>query len=184
MVRHLPKPSDVLRFVQVLQGTIKRPEDIPLALQIGVFILALPHKLSRSDLPRLMDEIRYSPRPKGSVDLERISRLRRPWLWLPILNARNTCYVRAMTLYRFLDPREGDLRIHFAVEPGRNPEDRLRGHAWVTVDGEVLEEPVHVLAGRLREIYVHPPKEAQQRSSGGRPNGCLAVPHEFPFSFR
>lgn len=160
MVNHYPSPSAIPRFVQLLRVTIRRTDDIPLALQIGFFILMLPHKLARSDLPRFLDKIRNSPRPTGSdtrSDLERISRLRNPWLWLPVLGARDTCYVRAMTLYRFLDLRKRDLRIHFGIEPGRNLEDRLRGHAWVTVDGEVLEEPIHILAGRLHEIYFHPP---------------------------
>lgn len=167
MVRHFPAPRAVLRFLRLLRSSIKQIDDIPLTLGIGVFIWKLPGKLSRSDLPQFLDKIRNSPRPSGidtRSDVERICRLRRLWLWLPILSARNSCHVRAMTLYRFLDPRKRQLQIHFAVEPGRNPDDRLHGHAWVTVDGEVLEEPIHLLEGRLHEIYVHPPARDNRQS--------------------
>lgn len=46
---------------------------------------------------------------------------------------------------------------HFGVEPGADANDRIRGHAWVTLDGELLEAPEPVLAGRVRELYVYPP---------------------------
>jgi hypothetical protein len=48
------------------------------------------------------------------------------------------------------------MRIHFGVEPGVSATDRLRGHAWVTVDGALLEAPEPVLAGRVRELYAYP----------------------------
>jgi hypothetical protein len=34
--------------------------------------------------------------------------------------------------------------------------DRLRGHAWVTLGGELLEAPAPVMAGRVSELYVYP----------------------------
>lgn len=46
---------------------------------------------------------------------------------------------------------------HFGVEPGADANDRIHGHAWVTLDGELLEAPEPVLAGRVRELYVYPP---------------------------
>ena len=68
----------------------------------------------------------------------------------PRLRRRNTCYVRAFTLYRFVDAGTRDVRIHFGVEPDRS--DRLRGHAWVTVDGEMLEGPPEVTTGSIVEV--------------------------------
>lgn len=159
MVEQFPKPNILLRFVQLLRKSIRQFDDISLALKIGYFVLKLPRMVDRTDLPRLLTGLRRSARPSAlglSSNLEQICRLRQLWLCLPMLRARNTCYVRAMTLYRFLDSGQRGMRIHFAVELGRNPEDRLRGHAWVTVDGQVLEE-LSILEKHLREVYVHPP---------------------------
>ena len=58
--------------------------------------------------------------------------------------------MRAFTLYRFVDAGERDLRIHFGVELDRS--DRLHGHAWVTVDGELLEGPPEVTDGSIVEV--------------------------------
>lgn len=158
MVRSHPTPRSMLHFLKILTRTIKQFDDIPLALSIGYFVWAISRRLDRADLPILLHHIKCSPRPRARdpySGLERISRLRQPWLWLPILRAHNTCYVRAMTLYRFLDSENVDLQIHFGVEPPRQPNDRVRGHAWVTVDGKVLEE-IEVLERQVHEIYVYP----------------------------
>ncbi len=77
------------------------------------------------------------------------------------------CYVRALTLYRFLDPGAALLRIHFGVEPGVDAADRLRGHAWISVGGDIFETPDPVRAGRVREIYGHPPEGSARAARGG-----------------
>ena len=81
-------------------------------------------------------------------------RLRTAWLRLPFLRARNTCYLRAFTLYRFLDAGDRRVGIHFGIQPPAQPGDRLRGHAWVTVDGLLLEGPEEVARGGILEIPV------------------------------
>ena len=159
MAVRLPTLSGIPRFFRLLANTIRSPDDIPQIFIVGYFIWTISGKLHGRDLPSLLSSLRLGARipardPYSSA--ERIYRLRTPWLWLPIMSAKNTCYVRAMTLYRFLDPGSSDLKIHFGVEPGVTPEDRLRGHAWVTLDGEVIEE-LTILGRPVREIYVHPP---------------------------
>ena len=66
------------------------------------------------------------------------------------------CYLRALTVFRFLDPGAAEMRIHFGVEPGAAGSARLRGHAWITVSGGIVEAPEEVLAGRVKEIYCYP----------------------------
>lgn len=145
---------------QRLRRILHRPADFPLFLRVGWFLLLLPSRLDRVPLPRLLDEISRAGRPRAlnvAQGLNRLVRLRHPWLSRPLAD-RNTCYVRALCMYRFLDPgAKQSMRIHFGVEPGIDSTDRVRGHAWVTVDGELLEAPEPVLAGRVREIYAHPP---------------------------
>ncbi len=60
--------------------------------------------------------------------------------------------MRAFTLYRFLDAGDRTVGIHFGVEPNRP--DRLYGHAWITVDGELLEDPPEVADGSIVEVNV------------------------------
>jgi len=142
-----------------LRRTFKSPRDIPLCMRIGLFVWRLPRTLENRSLTEVLSAIRQ-PSVENGEDLEaqvrRVGRLRYAWLNLPALAERNTCYLRAMTLYRFLRVGEGSLKIHFGVEPGVSANDRVRGHAWVTHDGKLLEPPEPVVAGRVREIYVYP----------------------------
>ena len=139
--------------------TFESPREVTLCLRIGHFVWRLPRLLDARPLPEALAAIRQ-PADRSPEGVERqvgrIGRLRQAWLNLAPLAARNTCYVRAITLYRFLQVGHGALRIHFGVEPGVSVDDRVRGHAWVTHDGELLEPPEPVLAGRVREIYAYP----------------------------
>ncbi|MDQ6824958.1 MAG: lasso peptide biosynthesis B2 protein, partial [Candidatus Eremiobacteraeota bacterium] len=118
------------------------PADIPLALKIGYFIYRTPTALAGLTLPGFLSRVQSAPRP-AARDLraatEKIVRIREAWLRRSFLRTHDTCYVRALTLYRFLDPGGRNVRIHFGVEERANATERLRGHAWVTVDGQLLE---------------------------------------------
>jgi hypothetical protein len=158
MVDSQSESTPIARVAKHLLRSIKTVGDIPLVVRIGLFLLTVPNRVDRIDLTDFLFEVSHAPRPRAdsvTSNHERIIRLRGFWLCLPVLRWRNTCYVRALTLYRFLDSSRGRLRIHFGVEPGVEPGDRLRGHAWVTFNGKVLEERA-VLNGDVREIYVHP----------------------------
>jgi hypothetical protein len=160
MLRQKITPMSFVRVVRLIHRSIRRPSDVPLAIKIGYFVLIVPSKLAKADLPRFLRGVGESKRPSADdvkTAVERIIRLRSLWLWLPMLSSRNTCYVRALTMYRFLDSEKSDVRIHFGVEPGINPNDRMKGHAWVTVDGRIIEPPEPVLSGRVKTIYSHPP---------------------------
>lgn len=135
----------------------RTPGDLALICAIGHFMWQVPRRLKRSELPDFLDEVRHLPRPSAAdpaASVERIIRLRRPWFRLPWLAPYNTCFMRAMTLYRFIDAPGRDLRIHFVIEDGRRQGDRLRSHAWVTIDGVVIEEP-DLRAMGVSEIYCH-----------------------------
>lgn len=149
----------IMRFAKHLKRSVKDFREVPLLLRIGFFLLNGPRELGGIDLADFLHTLRNAQKARvgrSTAGFEQVVRLRQFWLSLPILRWRNTCYVRALTLYRFLDSGTGDLKIHFGVEPGARPYDRLRGHAWVTFDGHVLEE-FAVLEKSVREIYVHPP---------------------------
>lgn len=137
---------------------IKRPRDLILALQIGLFILQVPSILKRRELNQFLQSLREPKRRAATLhsDMESIVRLRSPWLRLPMFGSHNTCYVRALTLFRFLDAPGKHVGIHFGIEQRDDRAERLRGHAWVTVDGEVVEGPQGEITGRLIEIPISP----------------------------
>ncbi|MEP7360074.1 MAG: lasso peptide biosynthesis B2 protein [Chloroflexota bacterium] len=127
-----------------LGDTVRTVTDIPWLVRMGWFVLRLPDDVERKHLEEFLASIEIAPRPQANdahAGAERIARLRQPWLRVPGLRSRDTCYVRALTLYRFLDRGTHDVQLRVGVEWHDRPGGVLRGHAWVTLDGEVLEGP-------------------------------------------
>jgi hypothetical protein len=130
-----------------LRSTMKTPSDLVWCARVGWFVVRVSRSLERTHLREFLAQLERAPRPRA-VDpasaAERIARLRQPWLRLPGLRSHDTCYVRALTLYRFLDATGRDARLRIGAEWFDHPGGVLRGHAWVTVDDDVLEGPPEV----------------------------------------
>lgn len=144
---------------------IRAPGDIPFSFQLAYFIWRVPAWLDRMTLPQLLQTLQSAPRPaSSSVDasLERVQRLARPWFKVSFLRNRNTCYLRALMFYRFLDSQNESLQIHFVVEPSRAPGARLHGHAWVSVGAVLIEPPLLEIVARAHRIYTFPPGAVAQ----------------------
>ena len=142
---------------------------LPLALQMGLFIWRLSVPLERQGLAEFLGELARGRRPPcGDVDraVARLARLRRRWLRLPGFRRRDTCYTRALVLFRFLDPGRGALRIHLGTEPPRAPGGNVHGHAWVSLDGRILEPLPEAVAQRVLPLYVSPPETTPGQSPG------------------
>ncbi|MDQ6780061.1 MAG: lasso peptide biosynthesis B2 protein [Candidatus Eremiobacteraeota bacterium] len=134
---------------------VRGPADVIFALRIGYFMWRLPGRLHDAHLQEFLHGLRALPRPPARDPLssrERILRLRSLWLRLPLFRTRDNCYVRAMTLHRFLDAGGHKVTIHFGIEQRDDPRERLRGHAWVSVDGAFFEAPPEVRKARIREV--------------------------------
>lgn len=132
---------------------LARPRDAWLLLHIGASIALTPAWVARANLrdARALRTSRLGlPLPRA--DCERIFRLRSWWLRRPLFRRFDTCYVRAIVLYRFLQAADDDVRLHFGIETREHVHERLRGHAWVSLRGRVVEAPSAVSAGRIREI--------------------------------
>jgi hypothetical protein len=132
---------------------LRRPADVPLLLSIGAAILLTPLWIARANLRDPRSLRKSSMRlPVPRADQNRILWLRGWWLNLPFFRRFNTCYVRAIVMYRFLQAPEEQLKLHLGIERRDDLRERLRGHAWVTLNGTALEAPTPVLEGRVREI--------------------------------
>ncbi|HEY4329169.1 MAG TPA: hypothetical protein VGN88_05485, partial [Phycisphaerae bacterium] len=80
---------------------------IPLWIQIGIFIWRLPARLDTAPLDQLLAQIHSTSRPRPAdirAAASRIAVIRRRWLRFPFWSSRNTCYLRALVLFRFLNP--------------------------------------------------------------------------------
>ncbi len=143
-----------------LGDTVKAASDVPWLMRIGWFVLRLPADVERMHLEELLVNLERAPRPRAAdprAGTERLARLRQPWLRVPGLRSRDTCYVRALTLYRFLDRGTHEVALRVGVEWHDRPGRVLRGHAWVTLDGAVLEGPPEADAhDRLQLVELRP----------------------------
>jgi hypothetical protein len=139
---------------------------LPLWLAVGHFILRAPARLARIELPAFL--ARIAAQPRAGSDFARVARLSRRWLRLLPLRSRDTCYLRSLVLFRFVDPRGGDLCVHFGVDEPHAEGERLHGHAWISLNGQALNSPATVTEGRLREIYRFSTVSGGSSTSGAR----------------
>lgn len=148
---------NLVRIMCALARAVRSPADLLLLTEMTIFIARLPVRLRRSNITTFFAQLESAPRPR-SLTIEqsyaRIARLRSAALSLPRLWRRDTCYIRALTLLRFVDPGTHRLRVHFGVEQPQSKGDRLRGHAWVSVDDRAFEAPDAVFQQRVRELPI------------------------------
>ncbi len=127
-----------------LAHAYRSPADVYWSLRIGWFVIRLSGNVERTHLTDFLGGLRSAARPSAidsRAGAQRIARLRQPWLRLPGLRGRDTCYVRALSMYRFLDAGAHDMQLRIGAEWFDRPGGALRGHAWVTLDRDVLEGP-------------------------------------------
>jgi glycosyltransferase involved in cell wall biosynthesis len=143
-----------------LRRIVRTPSDLPLFVRIGWFMLRLPADVERTHFGAFQETLRTAPRPRARdpwTARDRIARLRDPWLRRRGMAGRDNCYIRAITLVRFVDPGEHTVALRVGAEWYDRPGGVLRGHAWVTVDGEILEGPPETAEhGRLQELRLTP----------------------------
>lgn len=142
-------------LAQRFRRMFHEPSDLWFAASIGLFIWRAPDIMRRRNLRVFLGELRALPRPKAASaaeSLERIQRLRQLCLRFPAMRSRDTCYVRALTLYRFLEAGANQVSIHFGIEEKEDPLERLRGHAWVSVNGRLFEGPPEVITANIKEV--------------------------------
>lgn len=130
-----------LRLAQV----VRQPSDLYWLARVGWFIVRLPADVKQKHLTNFLSDLAIAPRPRATdpaIAADRVVRLRTPWLRAPLLRRRDTCYVRALTLYRFLDAGGQDVQFKVGAEWFDRPGGTLRGHAWVTLGDGLLEAPL------------------------------------------
>lgn len=137
----------------VLQRALRmlcRLGDVLVAIRIASFIMRLPKELANTDLRAFLRQL--DGRRNSRISLDRVLRIR--GAVLRMLRRFDTCYARAFTLYRFLRVSPERIELRLGVEPPRLAGDRIRGHAWILLDGAVLEGPDPEAIARSRDLIV------------------------------
>jgi hypothetical protein len=152
----------------------------PLWVAVGHFIVRAPARLARTPLPVFL--ARLAVQPRDGADFLRVAKLSRRWLRLYPLRSYDTCYLRSLVLFRFIDSQGGDLCVHFAVDELAADGGRLHGHAWVSLNGQPLNGPASLAEGKCREIYRFSNLNGGSSTSGAtsaaammRPDGAFPV---------
>jgi glycosyltransferase involved in cell wall biosynthesis len=144
------------RIARRVRDLVREPGEIVLAMRIGYFLWRAPYALARTHVHEYLSALeRERRRKRDPRPLERqlalIERTRRLWLRMPFFRNRDSCYLRSLTLYRFLDVGEEPMHLHFAVEERDDARERRRAHVWISVAGKTYEGPPQTTA-RLREV--------------------------------
>jgi hypothetical protein len=100
-------------------------------------------------LPRLVRLARWRGhvRSLSNDQRERIVVLAR-WASRPMRSSsRGNCLERALVTYRYLTATNADPTLMVGFADGVTATDRLRGHAWVAVNGQPIDETDESLSG-------------------------------------
>jgi hypothetical protein len=138
MIRHDVKPDAVTRMLE-RSGALAATIVIPFLLAV----LPLPVVLAVCDRwPRIG---RGGATPNGLADRTRrwLARGRGPWT--------SSCLTRSLVLYAMLRQHGFRPRLHVGVA---GTERRFDAHAWVTLGGQPLDQPVGI-GDSYRSLMVH-----------------------------
>jgi hypothetical protein len=113
--------------------------------------LVLPLLKRRLPLPRLVRLMWLGERarPVTPEREARIANLARIVYRSEHVSRRGNCLERSLVLYRYLSAAGADPHLVVGMRGG---EAAVRGHAWVTVRGEPVEEPPHSLEGLAQVV--------------------------------
>ena len=143
-----------------------------LALQVGVWLCGLPLRWRGHSLPGLLQHLTpvrgRGPR-RSPLEMDRAVRIVRRICRLRLFHGPlfpQACLRQALTLYHLLTRLGYPVVIHFGVYKAG---EALRGHSWVTVDGQPVAERLPPEA--LQDIYSCPASASnasQERLRAGR----------------
>jgi hypothetical protein len=173
MTRSRRLRATLRRRGELVRSLLASPRDAGLALRMAGWRLVLPLVKSRLPLPRLIRLMWLGkrPRPVTPEREARIADLARIVYRSEHVSRGGNCLERSLVLYRYLSAAGADPQLVIGMRSG---EAAVRGHAWVTVRGDPVEEPPHSLEG-LTQVVSFRGGGSHSRSRGD-PEGIGAAP--------
>jgi hypothetical protein len=146
--------ATVNRRTRLAVSLLASPADAWLALRMVGWRLVLPLLKGRLSLTRLVGLMWRGERarPVTAAREVRVAEIARIVYRSEHVSRRGNCLERSLVLYRYLSAAGADPQLVVGM---RGSEAPIRGHAWVTVRGEPVEEPPQSLEGLARVVSFH-----------------------------
>jgi transglutaminase superfamily protein len=138
--------ATVGRRTRLAASLVASPADAWLALRMAGWRLVLPLMKRRLPLTRLVRLMWRGERARQMTPEReaRIADLARVVYRSEHVSRPGNCLERSLVLYRYLSAAGADPQLVVGIRSG---EPDVRGHAWITVRGEAVEEPPDSLDG-------------------------------------
>ena len=152
--------ATVSRRTRLAASLAASPADAWLVLRMAGWRLVLPLMKRRLSLPRLVRLMWRGDRarPVRPEREARIADLARVVYRSEHVSRRGNCLERSLVLYRYLSAAGADPQLVVGIRSG---EAAVRGHAWIAVRGDPVEEPPRSLEGLAQVVSF--------RGDGSRP---------------
>jgi len=131
---------------------LKRPKDIILFIRTFFSLIAIKVLLSLIKLPKLLKLL--DPEKRAKPDDQKIEYILKftNFILFRLFRSSNPCLLRSVLLFRHLGMMGRDVKIVFGV---KNEEEKLKGHAWLIVEGRHFPEP-NDPSGEYQITFVYP----------------------------
>jgi hypothetical protein len=139
------------RRTHLAASLLASPADAWLAFRMAGWRLVLPVLKGRRPMTRLVQLMWKGERarPVTPEREARIAELARIVYRSEHASRQGNCLERSLVLYRYLSAAGADPQLVVGLRSGG---EAVRGHAWVTVRGEPVEEPPQSLEGLTRVV--------------------------------
>lgn len=138
--------TSLQHVIRRLREEIRGPGDGWTAMRVTAWATLLRLSKYAIPLPRLVRFV-AAPTRSGPRDRQREQRLVVYARWAARLvrpHDQGSCLERSLVLYRFLTLAHAEPSL---VVGFRNHDDRIGGHVWVVLDGQIVGEPEAAVAG-------------------------------------
>ncbi len=140
---------------------LRTPQDVWLLLRVVSFA-SIARRLLRTPMPRLLPRVTPSrPRAADHYRAYQTVVFVRSYMQHIGRHRATPCSIQSLTLYHFLRRFGVDVAIHFGLDPSSK-----QGHAWISLHGEPLLEPVSPQDRYVEMIRYAGPTAAVQAARG------------------
>ena len=134
-IKYLKRPKDVILFIKTFFSLI--------VIRVLLYLIKLPKLL------KLLD-----PEKRAKPDDQKIEYILKftNFILFRLFRSSNPCLLRSILLFRQLRMMSREVKIVFGV---KNEEEKLKGHAWLIVEGRHFPEP-NDPSGEYQITFVYP----------------------------
>jgi len=134
-IKYLKRPRDVILFIKTFFSLV--------VIKVLLYLIKLPKLL------KLLD-----PEKRAKPDDQKIEYILKftNFILFRLFRSSNPCLLRSILLFRQLRMMSRKVKIVFGV---KNEEEKLKGHAWLIVEGRHFPEP-NDPSGEYQITFVYP----------------------------